>query len=349
MTAGLADELGAALSGQRRVKVVLDELAEMVVDLHPELATASDRYARLAEAAEELAARGVVEPSRRRVARQGAVLPAFVRVVGNRPARPTDNPAPRFPWVEEMAWAASGPRRPPDQQRQLEHLSRWIAANRGRPTVPTRERSLEIFGDDKLLDGLVGGTLAGHRATVDALAVEPVHPPMAVTPVVGATGRDVLVVENGTPFHSALRAAGSHVAAGRAVRYGWVGYGAGQQLPAIVPSLLTLSPTAVHYIGDLDANGLAIAAGAAARCAELGLPPLRPARRLYGLLLERGRPQPARRAPVEWPEPGLAWLGADLAARVETVLGTTHWLAQEWVGLELLTAEATWCEAPTER
>jgi hypothetical protein len=340
---GLADELGAALAAQPRVTVPLDRLAELLVTLRPELVTAPDRFGRLAEAVDELVARGVIEPSATRRRRQGVAVPAHVRVVGNRRPLPPDNPARRFPWVAEMAWAASGPRRPPAQQENLERLSRWIAANRGRPVVPTRERSLEVLGDDKLLDDLLTGVLSGHPATVEALAVEPVHPPMAVAPVRGASGNDVLVVENGTPFSSARRAAEHHAAAGRPVRYAWIGYGAGHQLGAIVPSLLALRPAAVDYFGDLDPNGLTIAAAAAARRPSIALPPLRPAHRLYELLLAHGRPQPAPRCPLTWPEAGLAWLGATAATQLHERLGDTHWLAQEWVGVEILTTDPGWC------
>lgn len=344
MARTLADELAAAVAAQRRVKLSLDELGETLVALHPELATAADRYPRLAAAIDELATRGIVEPSRTRTVRQGAPVPTFVRVVANRRAQPAGNPAHRFPWVAEMAWAASGPRRAPSLQDQLEALSRWIATHRGRrPAVPVRERSLEVFGDDKLLGRLIEGVLAAHPETVAALAVEPVHPPMAVAAVEGAAGRDVLVVENHTTFHSALGAAGAHAAAGRAVRYGWVGYGAGQQIERNVPSLLALAPAAIDYFGDLDAKGLAMAAVGARRCRQVGLPDLRPARALYEALLARGRPQPCRQTPVEWPEAGLAWLGPELAGQVEARLGRTCWLAQEWVGREVLTADPSWC------
>lgn len=87
-------------------------------------------------------------------------------------------------------------------------------------------RSLEVAGDDKALGRLLRSPL-DRPEVIEALAVKWVHPPTAVEEVPGATGRGVLIVENGTPFHSVLEAARSHAAAGRPVAWRWVGYGAG--------------------------------------------------------------------------------------------------------------------------
>jgi hypothetical protein len=241
-----------------------------------------------------------------------------------------------------MAWAAGGRRRSTTDQRRLEAISRWIAANPDRTAVPVRERSLEIFGEDKALDSLADGLLREHPEAWAALSIERVYPPMAVGDVEGATGREVLVVENGTTFHSVLRAARTHVAQGVPVRYRWIGFGVGRQLRAIVPSLLDLRPSAVDYFGDLDARGLTIAAEGARACRDCGLADLRPSPVLYGELLERGRPQPTK-APAHWPPEGMTWIGDELATRLRARLGTTAWLAQEWVGVEALSRSADWC------
>jgi hypothetical protein len=175
------------------------------------------------------------------------------------------------------------------------------------------------------------------------LAVERVYPPMAVAEVPGASGGDALVMENGTTFWSAVRAARGHASEGRVVRYRWIAFGVGRQLSAIIPSLLDHRPDAIDYFGDLDANGLAIAADGARACQRHGLPALGPASILYAALIERGRPQTAA-SEMRWPDGGLAWIGPDLAAAIRKRLGTRSWLAQEWVGQEYLTSHAEWCD-----
>jgi hypothetical protein len=67
-------------------------------------------------------------------------------------------------------------------------------------------------------------------------------------------------------------------------------------------------PGALAYFGDLDVRGLEIAAAGARLAAELGLPPLNPAERLYRFLADHGHParagtcpDPAKaRAAVTW-------------------------------------------------
>lgn len=321
----------------------------LVVELRPELATAPDRSRRLAEVLEQLEEQGVVRPSKGRSPFLGVDLPVSVQVVGGEaPRSRADNPASRYPWVPEMSWAAVGPRRSPRDHQRLVHLSEWIASERDgeRPAVPVRERSLEVFGEDKVLDTMLDGILNGHAETVEALAVERVHPPMVVQRVAGAARQEALVVENHTTFHSALAALRAHVAGGVQVRFGHVGYGAGGQLEAVLPSLRDLEPEGLEYFGDLDPEGLTFAAAGAGSCQAAGLPELRPATWLYASLLDRGRPQVKKLKKGQakpWPEDGLAWLGATLAKKVHESLDEGRWLAQEWVGVEIMESDPSWC------
>lgn len=343
----LVDEMAARLEANSRRQLDVHELLGLLVELRPELATDAQRYQRLGDVLVELERRALITPSNARARRLlGADLPSSVTLTTTPARTPRGNPALRYPWVEEMAWIASNRALPTRQLDALCRVSEWIAANRGRSPIPERERSLEIFGEDKVLGPLVDGILRSRPAVVDALAIYRCHPPMAVAAVEGSSGRTVLVVENGTPFHSALRAARHHVAAGLPVEIGWIAYGAGGQLEAIVPSLADRQPrpTAIHYFGDLDPEGLRFAAAGAIRCKAAGLPPLQPAHRLYQLLLDRGRPQKKdQKRPPSWPAEGLDWLGEPLASQLRQACAAGEWLSQEWVGIEVLTADPSWC------
>jgi hypothetical protein len=342
----LVDEMAARLAATTRRRLEIHQLLGLLVELRPELATDALRYQRLGDALAELERRELVAPSNERARQLGADLPSSVTLLTTPARARRDNPALRFPWVEEMAWVASIRVLPAEQLHRLCRLSDWIAANRGRSPIPERERSLEIFAQDKVLGRLVDGILGNRPAVVEALAIERCHPPMAVAAVEGSLGRTVLVVENGTPFHSALRAARHHVASGVAVEIGWIAYGAGAQLEAIIPSLADLQPrpTAIRYFGDLDREGLRFPAAGAITCEAAGLPPLRPAHRLYELLLDRGKPQKKdQNRPTTWPPDGLAWLGEPLASQLHQTCSVGEWLPQEWVGIETLTADSCWC------
>lgn len=356
----LAAELVERLAGESRQRVGIDALLQMLVEQRPELATAPERALRLGEVLDRLEADGAVVPSKGRRLLLGVSLPKSVTrlesdgsaTVSRTRTGSVENPARRYPWVPEMAWAASGSRRQPAEHERLVRLSQWIAAQRdqARPVVPVRERSLEVFGEDKRLEAMLDGVLQNREATVAALRVKRAHPPMAVQPVAGATGTDLLVVENGTAFRSVLEALAVHMAAGAPARFRYVGYGSGAQLEAIVPAAAELSPVPgrLDYFGDLDRDGLRFAAAGARRCQEQALPALQPAVRLYTMLLDRGRAQTksgrsAAKEAQPWPPEGLAWLGPELANRVEQELGPGQWLAQEWVGCEALSADSTWC------
>ena len=343
----LAEAMASRLAGARRVRWTAHDLAGLLAAVRPELAVSAERYVLLAEVVAELAAADAVRPTKAEVRMGGVTLPRSVEVVGARRPPAPENPALRHPWAPVMAWAASGRRRPDATHAALVAISDWVGAHPSPDVVPVRERSLEVLGDDKALERLLAGPLRGRDEVVRALAVERVHPPMALGAVGGATGRDVLVVENGTTFHSALRAARAHAAAGTPVRYAHVGYGAGEQLATLLPSLASLRPAGLDYFGDLDPEGLRFAARGAAACGPAGLPPLRPAAVLYELLLARGAAQRKAR-PAPWPPEGMAWLGDRLAAGVRAVTGAAGdggWLAQEWVGVVVLRADDGWCRA----
>lgn len=318
----MIDPLAERLRGWPRQRVTLDELEKVLLELRPELATSSEKAVRLAAVIEELSVAGVVTPSVKTARRLGVRLPASVIVVRPKPARPA-NRAPSHPWVEELAWAA-GRQWPTSTFDRLVQLNDWLARNPGARPAPVRERSLEVFGEDKELGYLLTGVLGEPGRQPPGLAVFSVSAPM----VVRAVGPDpepvLLVVENATTYHSVLAVAG-HQRPG----IGWVGYGAGERVDGAIASLADLPLDRLLYFGDLDRRGLAIAATADRVGQARGLPPLEPHRGLYEALLERGRPQST--SPFTWPELGLCWLGAHLSEAVQHHLGTGSWLAQEWV------------------
>jgi len=150
-------------------------------------------------------------------------------------------------WVPKMAWVPSegAPFRLEDLQAVNEYLKKVA-----HPPVAARERSLQVFGDEKRLDGLVHeGALFGGRITLDDLDCYAVQPPLAYW----RSGLDAphLVVENHTTWATVVRA----VQEGR-LRYGDVIYGAGA---TVTGSLSHLPSGEVLSFCDLDPAGLAIA------------------------------------------------------------------------------------------
>jgi hypothetical protein len=331
--------LALRLEAWPRSSVRADDLMAEMIAVSPELATSPGRFARLADALDALASAGVVVPSKRTVVRQGVPLPSSCRIARPAPAA-IPQPAISHPWVPILSWCADRRWRDPSVYERVVAVNAWLAQNsNGARPVPIRERSLEITGDDKALERLLDGPL--NRGQVfEALAVRRVHPPMAVARVPDATGNAVLIVENGTPYHSVHEAACYHAAAGRPVAWRWIGYGAGGQISAILPSLRVLGSDQLAYFGDLDPEGLDFAAGGDEAARACGLDGLRMHPRLYEALITTGRPQ-RKPHPRPWSGRGLAWLG-ELAPVVSARLGGELWLAQEWVGLRWLLDDVSW-------
>jgi hypothetical protein len=160
-----------------------------------------------------------------------------------------------------------------------------------REPVPMRERSIEIFGDEKQLEALLATSLfAPGRLTLDALHSFRLPIPLAIRHI--GPSSTVLVVENSDTFHSL-----HSVLQSIPTDIGHLAYGAGSAFESAVADLQHLEKVdQIRYFGDLDGNGLAIPARAAVTAQELGLPPVEPATPLYEALLAR---TPGAGSPVE--------------------------------------------------
>jgi hypothetical protein len=153
----------------------------------------------------------------------------------------------------------------------------------------------------------------------------------------------MLIVENHATYASVLAAGRERVAKG-AAGFG-VGYGAGNQLPKAIGGVAQLAPqpTAIWYFGDLDVEGLRIAADAEAAAVAQGLPPIRPAVPLYQALLSGGVWQSGKKALDE----ATAWtatarLDDGLRSAAAAVLSAGTRIAQESVGYETLVSCPIW-------
>lgn len=328
----LADAVGARLATWPRQRISLDELVDIVLEERPELTTSADLGPRLLQVVEALTTGGEIAASSSTRRFRGVRLPSSLR----RPATlklARVRPALRHPWHGELAWAAATEGIGFERMRAL---NAWLTANTDPPRAPVKERSLEVWGDEKLLDDLLRGLLAGRA--VEFLRVDVVHPPLVVEQVSDGTGG--LIVENATTWRSLVDVGREHVGSGVSTSLGWIAYGAGNQVGAAVPGLAGRAPSALWYFGDLDDRGLRFATDAARAAAAAGMPRVQPHRWLYDALLRAGRPQPRGTRSWSWSAAALDWLGPDLSNRVTSLADT--WLAQEWVGAKQLRSDSAW-------
>lgn len=246
-----------------------------------------------------------------------------------------------FPWVPEMAFVREA--RLQISFAELRQLHHFLAnGGSARPIVPVKERSLEIFGDEKRLDALLDTVLFRAPDRLDLrkhLRCETVGVPLAWQrgPAAAAT-HPLIVLENAATWHSYAR-----WNAQRALFSGVI-YGDGNRFMDGIRYLSDIfaevgGPRPVLYFGDLDPPGLLIPQAASERAQAAGGPVVKPHLWSYRQLLDLGanHRQPWDGEPAA---PTLcAWLG-ELSEPAQSLFAQGQRLAQEHVGWEFLEHQA---------
>ncbi|MDN3356835.1 Wadjet anti-phage system protein JetD domain-containing protein [Actinomadura sp. DC4] len=244
-------------------------------------------------------------------------------------------------WRRELSWAGTD-QLTTTQIEVLKTINRWLRDTDGdddrRTAVPMRERSLEIFGDEKRLDALTATTLfTPDRLTLATMFAERIPPPLAYERV--GDGGIVLVIENSDTFKTI-----SSLLTGNCGQVGYVAFGAGHAFEASAAHIRKLAGvTDIAYYGDIDDDGLTIPQRANVSAAALGLPPVRPAANLYRLLIQedvRGlAPKPVDPLVAER---RVSWLPITVRRQAADVLVAGRRLAQEATGTVLLRRDDSW-------
>jgi hypothetical protein len=250
-------------------------------------------------------------------------------------------PDPRFDfasvkWAAPLAFLTSEPVTvAPDDLLMLNQF--LLKEPRTQQVVPIKERSLEIFGDEKRLDALVSTSLfrADRLDWERDLKCEIIGEPLGWKrgPAVAAS-RPVMVIENAATWHTYCRWNAE------CKLFSAVVYGCGNRfvdgiryLPEIFHELG--GSRRLFYFGDLDRRGLEIPQEATSKAQNLGLPIIEPHLWSYRHLLKfgagRGQPYDGEAAPVELCD----WLG-ECAEPARQLFAAGQRLAQEHVGWEFL-------------
>jgi hypothetical protein len=264
-----------------RVRIGIEAYTAAFLVVEPALITSPERRTRLAAAIAELIEAGVIKPSRVVDRSELPPLPRFVVLLERAADPPVGREAAAYAWRPELAWAA----RLPLHRSEFDALRAIQAFLRDRGTddlvIPTGERSLEVFGDEKRLDKLRRNRrlFAPARLSLEMLGAHLHAPPFAYRRV--GAGPVALVLENVATYRSVL----ATIPPGSPV--GLVIFGGGGSFSASVCYLAELAEegpaaliTEIRYFGDLDRRGLEIPIAADSVAREAGLPAVRPAVRL---------------------------------------------------------------------
>ncbi len=246
-----------------------------------------------------------------------------------------------IPWVQKLQFLTHT--RVNVELEDLLKLNAFLSAHEiNSPVVPIKERSLQIFGDEKRLDSLLSSVLfrPNHLDAKSDLACEIIGVPLAwKRGPACASAQPLIVIENAATWHSYCRWNAERKL------FSAVLYGDGNRFLDGVRYLSDIfaeigGVRRILYFGDLDPQGLRIPQFAT----KPGIPSVEPHLWSYRQLLKlgAGRGQPYDGEP---PSPTLCdWLG-DCAEPARQLFTAKQRLAQEYVGWEFLKSAVTSTES----
>ena len=317
-----------------RKRIPLADLKSLFFLMHPEVQNSPERGALLLRALRQLQEQnGIALPAAGSWEASGTLeLPRWVTLVSEKPATAAQDYT-QVTWVPELGF---WPELKTSQLPAAKAINDFLRHRRGDLTrVPIKERSLQIFGDEKRLDDLREGTyLFGGRLSLETLGAFLVPLPLPYRPA-AAPGKPVLVVEN----HNSFWSFGEWNQT--ALQYAAVIYGEGNAFQrsldgGLARVVLEVNGTGVEYLGDLDPKGVSIPL-TFNRNRKPGTPCVQPALAWYTWLLKHGthRIKPAC-ASEQHQALAQAWLGEPLGLELAALWQAQKWIPQESLGFEQL-------------
>jgi hypothetical protein len=333
MTNGTLEKL---LGNTRRRRIALDSLRAEFAQERPELVTSGMFRQHLRHRLDELVSAGLIlypAPDGESWDTVGTPeLPKWVQRC-EREQGPRIDPD-TVAWLPTMAFA--------HKLRRASDIAAAIAVNtflihrrHELSPVPLKERSLEIFGDEKALDRLCrGGALFGGQLKLETIGAFDPPPPLPFQSS-GVPGLPLLLLEN---HHTYWSFSSWNL---EARRYSAVVYGAGWVISRCGAALaMVLQQTAgagIEYFGDVDPTGIRIALKLADQMAAAHVSPFQPAVELYTWVFEHGVRAPLARAPTQTQyDEATTWLPPSLHEGLRQLYAAGARLPQESLGLGTL-------------
>lgn len=270
------------LSPARRV-VRLEAVWSAFVDAYCDLPPGPERRRWLAAVLEELSQAGEIRlpvPHGKQWDRTSTVaLPTAITMVALEEGVANKSDWRNYPWHPRLHWIFELRALMQDQVAFLKRVHAGLVAGWFDQPEYFKYRSLQLTGDEKRLEELHRGILFGpQRLTLDMLGCEPESLPLASEQF--SSKPTLLIFENAAPFMLARKVL---IGCARPA-FGRLAYGAGKQVLKAATYLPMVEPTIreIQYVGDLDAEGLSIAAELQRLSQTI---PVRPATRFHQAML----------------------------------------------------------------
>ncbi|MEU6230767.1 Wadjet anti-phage system protein JetD domain-containing protein [Streptomyces sp. NPDC047042] len=337
-----AARLSAALHARaERATLPRATVMEAFTTALPGAARSDNSRTALATLLEELSDAGVLRLPHGQAGKWDAgrpALPEHIRLPAVTPPKAAPA-ATRRSYRPELDWAHTA-RLTTAHHEVVALINRWFrdTSNRLelRAPISLRERSYEIFQDEKRLDALIYGALfAPGRLTLEQLGTYREPPPLAFRQL--GDGDTLLVAENSDTYATLRDLLAPNPGRTRAVAFG-----SGRAFEASIETAKEIRGIQrILYYGDLDAEGLSIPARASVTATQIGLPPVEPATALYDLLLSH-TPTPGQPLSEERAHTLAAWLAPTQRQETHDVLMSGRRIAQEATNRNQLAGDATW-------
>lgn len=246
-----------------------------------------------------------------------------------------------FPWHPSLQWILERRFVSAQHVKFLTRVNQGLVDGWFEESEPLKYRSLQLTGDEKLLQKFAKTKLfATGKLSLGLLGCEAEVLPIAFEQI--SDGPIMLMFENAAPFMLARRVTREMVSSGRVPRFGILAYGAGKQVVKSVEYLSTITPAvkAVFYIGDLDAEGLQIGGELKERSNAV---PVQPATAFHAAMLQSaaelnapggwptkdGQPRVIGRGAMEFPDPSIRGACARMVQtgmRIPEEVLPTNWI-----------------------
>ena len=263
-----------------------------------------------------------------------SILPTYIKII-TRDSSGFRDPS-RIEWVDELAFCKNISRA--KELLLATQINNFLKA-RGRRlmAVPIRERSLQIFGDEKKLEEMVvDGWLFNGNLSISAIGAFELAKPLTYQ-ASGAHGKPILAIENSHTYWSFCKWNA------RTKEYSAILLGSGCNFQSDARSIDILmgeiNADGIEYFGDLDSAGLAIPVAFNIR-RNWSKQKAMPAKRFYEWLLVHGirrNSKSATTASKKDRTESFQWLDSIvLETGVRQLFGTNLWIPQESLGTEAL-------------